>query len=123
MPIAVYVANAVRECTAFVDNFNNALQRVESTEFAVLLREFKPYIGADGETRKGAIGRHGDSALNENGRHLLLLCCNNGLCIMNTFFQHREVHKYRWYKFSKAQKSFIDFCIVSSDLFSKVLEV
>ena len=42
---------------------------------------------------------------------------------MNTFFQHREVHKYTWYRPSMDQKSLIDFCIVSSDLFSDVLDV
>ena len=40
-----------------------------------------------------------------------------------TFFQHRDVQKYTWYRPSMAQKSLIDFCIVSSDLFSKVLDV
>ena len=60
--------------------------------------------------------------LNENGRYLLQLCCSNGLRIMNTFFQHREVHKYTWYRSSMDQKPLIDFCIVLSDLFSDVLD-
>ena len=42
---------------------------------------------------------------------------------MNTFFQHRDVHKYTWYRPSLRQKSLIDFCIVSADLFSDVLDV
>ena len=42
---------------------------------------------------------------------------------MNTFFQHREVHKYAWYLLSMDKKSLIYFCIVSSDLFFAVLEV
>ena len=42
---------------------------------------------------------------------------------MHTFFQHREVHKYTWYRPSMDQKFLIDFCIVSSDMFSDVLEV
>ena len=42
---------------------------------------------------------------------------------MNTFFQHREVHKYTWYRPSMDQKFLIDFCVVSSDLFSDVLDV
>ena len=58
-----------------------------------------------------------------NGRYLLQLCCSNGLCIMNTFFQYREVHKYTKYRPRMDRKSSIDFCIVSSDLFSDVLDV
>ena len=42
---------------------------------------------------------------------------------MNTLFQHREVHKYTWYRPSMDQKSLINFCIVSSDLFSDVLDI
>ena len=42
---------------------------------------------------------------------------------MNTFFQHRKLYKYTWYRPSMDQKSLIDFCIVSSDLFSDVLDV
>ena len=94
---------------AFVDDANDALPRVGSTESTILLGYFNAYIGTDSETWKGVIGRHGDLAFNENGRYLLQLCCSNGVCIMNTFFQHRDVNKYTWYRPSMAQNSLIDF--------------
>jgi len=52
-------------------------------------------------------------------------CCNcvATLCIMNTFFQHRDVHKYTWYRDSFGQQSLIDSHIVSADLFRSVLDV
>ena len=89
----------------------------------VLMEDFNAHVGTDTDTWKGVIGKHGVTGLNENGRFLLQLCCSNGLRIMNTFFQHREVHKYTWYRPSMDQKSLIDFCIVSSDLLSDVLDV
>ena len=85
--------------------------------------DINAHVGTDTDTWKVVIGKHGVIGLNKNGRYLLQLCCSNGLRIMNTFFQHREVHKYTWYRFSMDQKSLIDFCIVSSDLFSNVLDV
>ena len=85
--------------------------------------DFNAHVGTDTDTWKGVIGKHGVTGLNENGRYLLQLCCSNGLQIMNTFFQHREVHKYTRYRPSMDQKSSINFCIVSSDLFSDVLDV
>ena len=126
--LQVYAPNAVSEYQAFVEDVNDALQRVRSIESTVLLGDFNAYIGTDSKTWKGVIGTHRDPAFNENGRYLLQLCCSNGLCIMNTFFQHGDVHKYAWYKPSMAQKSLIDFCIVSSNLVwsnlvSKVLGV
>ena len=42
---------------------------------------------------------------------------------MDTFFLHRKVHKYTWYRPSKDQKSLIEFCLFSSDLVSDVLDV
>ena len=85
--------------------------------------DFNAHAGTDTDTWKGVVGKHGVSGLNENGRYLLQMCCSNRLRIMNTFFQRREVHKYLWYRPSRDQKSFLDFCIVSSNLFSDVLDV
>ena len=123
MSIAGVCPNAVSEYLAFVDDVDDAVQRVRSTESTILSGNFNAHIGTDSETWKGMIGRHGDPAFNENGRYLLQLCSSNGLCIMNTFFQHRDVHKCLMNRFNMAQKSLIDFCIVWSDLFSEVLNV
>ena len=106
-----------------MDEVNDALLRVAPTESTVLMGDFNAHIGNDNETWKSVIGRHGVAGLNENGRYLLQLCCSNGLRIMNTFFQHRDAHKYTWYRPSLGQKSLINFCIVSEDLFSDVLDV
>ena len=121
--LQVYAPNATSEYQTFVDEVNDALLRVSATESTVLMGDFNAHVGTDTDTWKGVIGKHGVTGLNENGRYLLPLCCSNGLRIMNTFFQHREVHKYTWYRPSMDQKSLIDFCIVSSDLFSDVLDV
>ena len=120
--LQVYAPNATSEYQAFVDDINDALLRVSATESTVLTGDFNAHVGTDTDTWKGVIGKHGVTGLNENGRYLLQLCCSNGLRIMNTFFQHREVHNYTWYQTSMNQKPLIDFCIVSSDLFSDVLE-
>ena len=42
---------------------------------------------------------------------------------MNTFFQHKRIHKYTWYRDSMGQRSLIDLCIVSADLLSTVSDV
>ena len=80
-------------------------------------------MGIDSATWKGVIGQHGDPDINKNGRCLLQFCATNGLCIMNTFFQHKRIHKYTWDRDSLGQRSLIDFCIVSADLFSTVSDV
>ena len=91
------------EYQGLVDEVNDALLRVSATESTVFMGDFNVNVGTD--TWKGVIGKHGVTGLIENGKYLLKLCCSNGLRIMNTFFQHREVHKYAWYRFSIGQKS------------------
>ena len=93
------------------------------TESTVFIRDFNAHVGIDTDTCKSVIGKHVVTGLNENERSLLQLCCNNGLRIKNIFFQQKEVKKYTWYRPCKDQKSLIDFCIVSSDLFCDVLNV
>ena len=95
-----------------MDEVNDALLRVALTESTVLLGDFNAHVGTDNETWKGVIGRHGVAGANENSRYLLQLCCDNGLSIMNRFFQHRDIHKYTWNRPNKGQISLIDFCIV-----------
>ena len=46
----VYAPNAVSEYQAFVDDVNNALQRVGSTESTILLGKFNARTGTDSET-------------------------------------------------------------------------
>ena len=91
--LQVYAPNATSEYQTFVDEVNDALLRVSATESTVLMGDFNAHVGTDTDTWKGVIGKHGVTGLNENERYLLQLCCSNGLRIMNTFFQHREVHK------------------------------
>ena len=74
-------------------------------------------------TRHGVIERQGDSDINRNGRCLLQFCTTNGLCIMNTFFRKKGIHKYTWYRDSVGQRSIINFCIVTADLFTSVVDV
>jgi len=82
----------------------------------ILLGDFNAHVGNDAGEWKGVIGRHGDGEANDNGRILLQLCCSNTLCIVDTSFQDRDVHKYYW---SLGQQSLSGFCIVSADLFPK----
>ena len=49
--------------------------------------------------------------------------CNNALCIMNNFFQYRDLRKYTWCRDWLGQWSIIDFCIFSADVFQSVLDV
>ena len=119
----MYAPNIESQYEAFLEEVEVALGKATSSESLVLLGDFNAHVGIDNATWKGVIGQHGDPDINKNGRCLLQFCASNGLCIMNTFFQHKIIHKYTWYRDSLGQRSLIDFCIVSADLFSTVSDV
>ena len=113
--LQVYVPNPETQYHSFLDKVGVALQKVTSAESIVLL----------------VISMHMCVLTTRHGRVLLEdketltltqtkgFCCSSVPpmnCIMNTFFRHKELHKYTWYRDSVGQRSIIDFCIVSTDL-------
>ena len=59
------------------------------------------------------VGTNGEATLNSNGRKLIDFCTFNNLKIMNTFFKHKEIHKFTWE--ARGRKSIIDYFITNFD--------
>ena len=121
--LKVHAPNIESQYEIFPDEVEVALGKATSSESLVLLGDFNAHVGIDNATWKGVIGQHGDPNINKNGKCLLQSRATDGLCIMNTFFQHKRIHKYTWYRDSLGQHFLIDFCIVLADLFSTVSDV
>ena len=121
--LQVYAPNIESQYETFLEEVEVALGKATLSESLVVLGDFNAHVGIDNATWKGVIGQHGDFDSNKNGKCLLQFCATNGLCIMNTFFQHKRILKYTWYRDSLGQRSLIDFCVVSADLFSTVSDV
>ena len=77
---------------AFLRKGEVVLGKATLSESLVLLGDFNAYVYIDNATWKSVIGQHGDPDIEKNGRCLLQFCATNGLCIMNTFFQHKIIH-------------------------------
>ena len=110
----VYAPNLESEYAAFLEEVDAALDRVAEMDSYILMGDFNAHVGVDVTTWESVIGRNGDPHQNANGERLLDFCCANGMSIMNTFFPHKDVHKYTWYRQSLQQKSLIDFFVVPS---------
>lgn len=100
---------------------DRARAKLQSNEPLIVVGDYNAHVGNDHENWPGVIGRHGDEHLNENGKLLLDFCVGNSLTVMNTFFEHRDVHKYTWFR--GTQRSLIDFVMVSPDLRKRVMDV
>jgi len=89
----VYTRNPSVLYPEFIEETRYTLRKVKTKESTVFLWETYVHVRNDVCVWKGMIRLYVDADVKDNGRLLLQLCCNNTLCIMNTFFQHRDYHK------------------------------
>ena len=89
----MYAPNLKSQYEAFLEEVEVALGKASSLKFLVLLGDFNAHVGIDNATWKGVIGQHDGPDINKNEKCLLQFCATNGLCIMNTFFQLKRIHK------------------------------
>ncbi|VDP09220.1 unnamed protein product, partial [Soboliphyme baturini] len=106
--VQVYAPNLEGEYDTFLKEVQCALSEVPNTESQILMGDFNAHVVVDAEKWNGVDKKNGPSNLNNNGMKLLRFRANNGLSIMSTFFKHRKVHQYIWYREACAQKSMID---------------
>lgn len=88
-----------------------------------LVGDLNARVGRDNEKWHGTIGKYGEETLNNNGRRLLEFCIHNNLAIANTFFQHREIHKFTREMLSRNEKSIIDYIITEKPRMSEINDV
>ena len=83
-------------------------------------------IGGDLNARIGnmtvpkLIGKYGETKLNHNGNYLRDFCTYNHLRITNTFYLHKEIHKYTWAQ--RGQKSIIDYNIANEKIWPYIID-
>ena len=123
--VQVYAPNTESEYAPFLYEVFDVLEGIQGTDSIVLLGDFNTHVGNDAQTWKDVIRKKGDSDINAHGRLLRDFCAGGRLSIMNTFFHHKDIHKYTWYRLgdSATQKSLIDLFVVSDDLRKSVMDV
>jgi len=121
--IHVYGSNSSALYPEFVEETSAALPRVKTNESAIISKYFKTVytFGNDTGLWKGVVGQRDDTDVNDNGKLLLQLCCNNALCIVNSehlptqmFVQVHLVQRFvRW---------LTGLCLISAELIQSVLD-
>ena len=81
---------------SFYDSLEELITKVPKGDHLVLMGDLNARVGSDTESWRGVIGRQGEETLNRNGLRLLGLCATNNLVSLNTFFQHKAIHKFTW---------------------------
>lgn len=91
------------------DAFFSALathMTVNSNQFLVVAGDCNGKVGVN--AGNGVMGQFGDPEINDNGERIIELCAQNSFSIWNTWFSHKEVHRYTWTRPTLGQKSIAD---------------
>ena len=80
----------------FYDELESELSSIPRSEELFLLGDFNARVGSDREAWFDCLGPYGVGKMNDNGQRLLELCCNQGLCIGNTFFKGSLRRRVSW---------------------------
>jgi exonuclease III len=105
------------------DQFYKLLQKiidkVNKSDMVILMGDFNARTGNNKST--GNIGTFGVTTCNKNGVKLRDLVLYNDLKIRNTFFQHKDAHKYIWP--ARGSRSIIDHIICNQKTANLILDV
>ncbi len=102
------------EKDAFYNQLQDVISEVPRHDVTVLCGDFNAQIGANRQGLEHVIGPYGTGRhTTNNGEHLLLFCNTNGLCIGNTFFAHKQIHKKTWCEPNGLTNNEIDYICIS----------
>ena len=107
----------------FYNELQNVIEKVGKKETLIVMGDLNARVGRDSEMWGSVIGRHGEEVRNENGDQLLRCCAVNELLATNTWYQHKEIHKYTWVCPGRELKSIIDYFLVRKDNRRRIKDV
>lgn len=65
----------------------------------------------------------GEEKINKNGERLISFCDHMNLKILNSFYQHKDIHKFTWIQPTRRLLSIIDYCICKQNSGIKTTDV
>ena len=120
--IQVYVPQQGRpteEREVFYQELQIVKDRVPHHENVILMGDLNGHVGQDRRGIENVIGAHSIGDRNAAGDSVVDFCVQNNMSIMNTFYKHRESHKWTWYRWSNDRwryedRSMIDLMITNN---------
>lgn len=109
-------ARTVEEKEHFYELLQAVVETLSGRVKTFVIGDWNGHVGVDREGYEEVIGAFGLGDRNADGERILNFCALNGLKIMNTFFKHKESHKWTWYGWNSERgeythKSMIDFIV------------
>lgn len=115
------ISKPTEESETFYQHLQNTIDKLSNTDKIIIHGDLNARIGR--EVIPGIQQKYNEEITNENGELLIDFCARNELRINNTYFPHKEQHKYTFSN-SRDQKSVIDYIISNRTITpSQVIDV
>lgn len=108
MPLKITSLHTKRQ--TFYENLQEVIHQTNPEETTIIAGDFNARIGND--VIPGIKNRFNETHLNENGELLIEFCLDNELRINNTFFDHKDQHKYTWEN-NMGHRTIIDYVVTN----------
>lgn len=121
--IAVYApteGSNIQIKDSFYEEISSILSKTKKHTDIILAGDINAKLKC--ETGNKVVGKFAEGEYNDSGERIVELCNQYQLKIANTFFQHKEIHRYTWERPSMNQKSILDYIIVKQLSLSKVYD-
>lgn len=103
----------------FYETLQATIDTCPPDEQIIVMGDFNGHVGTDRTGYEENLGHFHIGGRNEEGKRLLELCVRNNMKVMNTYFQHKDSHKYTWYGWNREKcdydrKTIIDYFLSNS---------
>lgn len=111
----------MEEKDEFWDRISSLIENTKGR--VIIIGDLNGRVGKRDIRSGTVIGEYGETTRNSNGKRIIDLCIQNDLLVMNSMFEHKDIHKYTRVAPSKNEKSIIDYFIISRTYRREVRDV
>jgi calcineurin-like phosphoesterase family protein len=94
------------EKEAFFLKLQDEIDKIRTVEEVIIMGDLNGHVGKSRIGFEDVIGHHGVGCMNEEGNRIVDFCKQNHLKIMNTYYEHRDSHKYTWYGWNSNKQEY-----------------
>lgn len=109
--VQVYAPQQGRIAAEKEEFYRKLQQTVDGIKYGqqlIIIGDWNGHIGSERTGYEDIIGPHSVGTKNVEGDRILNFAVVNRLSIMNTFFQHRDSHKWTWYRWNEVRQEYVD---------------
>lgn len=96
------------------EKFFKEIQKIidKSNKNIIIMGDLNGRVGRNNNGIERYMGKEGEHK-NSNGEKIIELCIENDLIIANTFYTHKDIHKFTREQPSRNEKSIIDYFLIN----------